>query len=175
MWLRGTSLNRLQKIRRYNSRIRQNMNWSLNSNYSWIFGMPPIPKGFLESQHAAPRSLRWLLRGLLAGFLSTTSIATVIRTEFASRRASDWLLWLTTNPQFHTSIQIPSVTRSLYFSKPEGDRRILLRITGAKKRLREKMAAPSLERNQNGSVRFNGCSSIRDFELLGKLGEGTFG
>ncbi|ODM23582.1 Serine kinase bur1 [Aspergillus cristatus] len=37
------------------------------------------------------------------------------------------------------------------------------------------MAASSLERNQNGSVRFNGCSSIRDFELLGKLGEGTFG
>ena len=33
----------------------------------------------------------------------------------------------------------------------------------------------SLERNQNGSARFNGCSSIRDFELLGKLGEGTFG
>lgn len=37
------------------------------------------------------------------------------------------------------------------------------------------MAVSSLERNENGSVRFNGCSSIRDFELLGKLGEGTFG
>ncbi|CAI7636679.1 unnamed protein product [Penicillium manginii] len=37
------------------------------------------------------------------------------------------------------------------------------------------MAAMSLERNSNGQPRFPGCGSIRDFEFLGKLGEGTFG
>ncbi|KAL2848449.1 kinase-like domain-containing protein [Aspergillus pseudoustus] len=37
------------------------------------------------------------------------------------------------------------------------------------------MGAPSLERDSNGATRFNGCTSIRDFEFLGKLGEGTFG
>lgn len=36
-------------------------------------------------------------------------------------------------------------------------------------------ARASLERDQNGYSRFRGCSSIRDFEFLGKLGEGTFG
>ncbi|OKL61961.1 Serine/threonine-protein kinase bur1 [Talaromyces atroroseus] len=33
----------------------------------------------------------------------------------------------------------------------------------------------SLERYENGQSRFRGCSNIRDFEFLGKLGEGTFG
>lgn len=33
----------------------------------------------------------------------------------------------------------------------------------------------SLERDNRGNPRFCGCSSIRDFEFLGKLGEGTFG
>ncbi|RJE26511.1 hypothetical protein PHISCL_01124 [Aspergillus sclerotialis] len=33
----------------------------------------------------------------------------------------------------------------------------------------------SLERDNHGNARFCGCSSIRDFEFLGKLGEGTFG
>ncbi|TQB69164.1 P-TEFb-associated cyclin-dependent protein kinase Cdk9 [Monascus purpureus] len=33
----------------------------------------------------------------------------------------------------------------------------------------------SLERDSNGHTRFHGCSNIRDFEFLGKLGEGTFG
>lgn len=37
------------------------------------------------------------------------------------------------------------------------------------------MVAPSLERDGNGNSRFRGCTSIRDFEFLGKLGEGTFG
>ncbi|KAJ5984432.1 Serine/threonine-protein kinase bur1 [Penicillium waksmanii] len=37
------------------------------------------------------------------------------------------------------------------------------------------MAAGSLERASNGHPRFPGCGSIRDFEFLGKLGEGTFG
>ncbi|PLB51776.1 putative CDK9 [Aspergillus steynii IBT 23096] len=37
------------------------------------------------------------------------------------------------------------------------------------------MVAPSLERGGNGSTRFRGCTSIREFEFLGKLGEGTFG
>lgn len=35
-------------------------------------------------------------------------------------------------------------------------------------------AAP-LERDENGRQRFQGCSSIREFDFLGKLGEGTFG
>ena len=38
-----------------------------------------------------------------------------------------------------------------------------------------KMVVSSLERDKNGSTRFNGCSNIRDFEFQGKLGEGTFG
>lgn len=33
----------------------------------------------------------------------------------------------------------------------------------------------SFERDSNGHSRFHGCSNIRDFEFLGKLGEGTFG
>ncbi|KFL61607.1 serine/threonine-protein kinase bur1 [Trichophyton rubrum CBS 118892] len=33
----------------------------------------------------------------------------------------------------------------------------------------------SLERDEDGHLRFQGCSSIREFEFLGKLGEGTFG
>lgn len=33
----------------------------------------------------------------------------------------------------------------------------------------------SLERDEDGRLRFQGCSSIREFEFLGKLGEGTFG
>ncbi|OJJ48763.1 hypothetical protein ASPZODRAFT_129064 [Penicilliopsis zonata CBS 506.65] len=33
----------------------------------------------------------------------------------------------------------------------------------------------SLERASNGHSRFHGCCSIREFEFLGKLGEGTFG
>ncbi|KAI9924343.1 P-TEFb-associated cyclin-dependent protein kinase Cdk9 [Aspergillus wentii] len=37
------------------------------------------------------------------------------------------------------------------------------------------MVASSLERSSNGHTRFHGCSNIRDFEFLGKLGEGTFG
>ncbi|KAL2866338.1 Serine/threonine-protein kinase bur1 [Aspergillus lucknowensis] len=37
------------------------------------------------------------------------------------------------------------------------------------------MVIPSLERDSNGSPRFTGCTSIRDYEFLGKLGEGTFG
>ncbi|KAJ5595809.1 Serine/threonine-protein kinase bur1 [Penicillium hetheringtonii] len=37
------------------------------------------------------------------------------------------------------------------------------------------MAAKSLERNNDGQPRFPGCSNIRDFEFIGKLGEGTFG
>ncbi|EAW12461.1 protein kinase domain protein [Aspergillus clavatus NRRL 1] len=37
------------------------------------------------------------------------------------------------------------------------------------------MAIASLERNGCGNPRFRGCTSIRDFEFLGKLGEGTFG
>lgn len=37
------------------------------------------------------------------------------------------------------------------------------------------MAAKSLERDSNGQPRFPGCDSIRDFDFLGKLGEGTFG
>ncbi|KAF7128625.1 hypothetical protein CNMCM5793_003413 [Aspergillus hiratsukae] len=37
------------------------------------------------------------------------------------------------------------------------------------------MAIASLERDGYGNPRFRGCTSIRDFEFLGKLGEGTFG
>ncbi|KAH1546741.1 serine/threonine protein kinase, CMGC, CDC2/CDK sub [Aspergillus fumigatus] len=37
------------------------------------------------------------------------------------------------------------------------------------------MAIASLERDDHGNPRFRGCTSIRDFEFLGKLGEGTFG
>ncbi|KKK15976.1 putative CDK9 [Aspergillus rambellii] len=37
------------------------------------------------------------------------------------------------------------------------------------------MVIASLERDNNGNTRFNGCTSIRDYEFLGKLGEGTFG
>ena len=32
-----------------------------------------------------------------------------------------------------------------------------------------------LERDDHGLPRFQGCANIRDFEFLGKLGEGTFG
>ncbi|EDN06506.1 hypothetical protein HCAG_03109 [Histoplasma mississippiense (nom. inval.)] len=32
-----------------------------------------------------------------------------------------------------------------------------------------------LERDEYGNPRFHGCSNIREFEFLGKLGEGTFG
>ncbi|EEH10537.1 serine/threonine-protein kinase bur-1 [Histoplasma capsulatum G186AR] len=32
-----------------------------------------------------------------------------------------------------------------------------------------------LERDEHGNPRFHGCSNIREFEFLGKLGEGTFG
>jgi serine/threonine-protein kinase BUR1 len=32
-----------------------------------------------------------------------------------------------------------------------------------------------LERDDHGRPRFHGCSNIREFEKLGKLGEGTFG
>ncbi|KAI9837579.1 MAG: hypothetical protein M1819_007230 [Sarea resinae] len=34
---------------------------------------------------------------------------------------------------------------------------------------------PSLELDSRGHARFSGCSNIRDYEVLGKLGEGTFG
>ncbi|PKY05350.1 serine/threonine-protein kinase bur1 [Aspergillus campestris IBT 28561] len=37
------------------------------------------------------------------------------------------------------------------------------------------MAKASLERDIDGNPRFQGCTGIRDFEFLGKLGEGTFG
>ncbi|CRG88536.1 hypothetical protein PISL3812_05567 [Talaromyces islandicus] len=40
------------------------------------------------------------------------------------------------------------------------------------------MMSPSrqtLERDDNGEPRFRGCSSIREYKSLGKLGEGTFG
>ncbi|THC91559.1 hypothetical protein EYZ11_008978 [Aspergillus tanneri] len=37
------------------------------------------------------------------------------------------------------------------------------------------MVRASLERDNNGNTRFRGCTSIREFEFLGKLGEGTFG
>ncbi|KAI9371134.1 kinase-like domain-containing protein [Aspergillus egyptiacus] len=37
------------------------------------------------------------------------------------------------------------------------------------------MVIASIERDGNGSTRFTGCTSIRDFEFLDKLGEGTFG
>lgn len=33
----------------------------------------------------------------------------------------------------------------------------------------------TLERTDDGGPRFHGCSSIREYEILGKLGEGTFG
>ncbi|KAI5283393.1 serine/threonine protein kinase, CMGC, CDC2/CDK sub, partial [Ascosphaera acerosa] len=36
-------------------------------------------------------------------------------------------------------------------------------------------SAMSLERRDDGRPRFEGCTSIRQFEMLGKLGEGTFG
>jgi hypothetical protein len=52
-------------------------------------------------------------------------------------------------------------------------RYITLNVTDADRA--DKMAAMSLERNSNGQPRFPGCGSIRDFEFLGKLGEGTFG
>ena len=32
-----------------------------------------------------------------------------------------------------------------------------------------------LERDDQGRPRFHGCSSIREYDFLGKLGEGTFG
>lgn len=32
-----------------------------------------------------------------------------------------------------------------------------------------------LEYNDHGRSRFQGCISIREFEFMGKLGEGTFG
>lgn len=37
------------------------------------------------------------------------------------------------------------------------------------------MSIVSLEKNGNGQPRFAGCSNIRDYEFVGKLGEGTFG
>ncbi|KAF7592590.1 serine/threonine protein kinase, CMGC, CDC2/CDK sub [Aspergillus hancockii] len=37
------------------------------------------------------------------------------------------------------------------------------------------MVIASLERDSNGNSRFRGCTGIREFEFLGKLGEGTFG
>ena len=37
------------------------------------------------------------------------------------------------------------------------------------------MGIASLERDSGGGTRFTGCTGIRDFEFLGKLGEGTFG
>ncbi|KAJ5584090.1 uncharacterized protein N7459_003890 [Penicillium hispanicum] len=37
------------------------------------------------------------------------------------------------------------------------------------------MAIVSLEKDSHGQSRFPGCSNIRDFEFIGKLGEGTFG
>ncbi|KAJ6171640.1 hypothetical protein N7470_000707 [Penicillium chermesinum] len=37
------------------------------------------------------------------------------------------------------------------------------------------MSLTSLEKNNSGKARFRGCSNIRDYEFLGKLGEGTFG
>ena len=40
---------------------------------------------------------------------------------------------------------------------------------------RANAAKLSLERRADGSSRFHGCSSIRKYEILSKLGEGTFG
>jgi hypothetical protein len=37
------------------------------------------------------------------------------------------------------------------------------------------MAIASLEDHDNGQPRFPGCSNIRDFAFIDKLGEGTFG
>ncbi|KAJ5320514.1 hypothetical protein PENANT_c033G00177 [Penicillium antarcticum] len=37
------------------------------------------------------------------------------------------------------------------------------------------MAITSLEKDGNDQARFPGCSNIRDYEFVGKLGEGTFG
>ncbi|KAJ5757045.1 Serine/threonine-protein kinase bur1 [Penicillium nucicola] len=37
------------------------------------------------------------------------------------------------------------------------------------------MAITSLEKSDDGQARFPGCSNIRDYEFVGKLGEGTFG
>ncbi|OKO89718.1 Serine/threonine-protein kinase bur1 [Penicillium subrubescens] len=37
------------------------------------------------------------------------------------------------------------------------------------------MSIASLEKDGRGDPRFPGCSNIRDFEFIGKLGEGTFG
>jgi serine/threonine-protein kinase BUR1 len=37
------------------------------------------------------------------------------------------------------------------------------------------MSIVSLEKDSRGDPRFSGCSNIRDFEFIGKLGEGTFG
>lgn len=39
----------------------------------------------------------------------------------------------------------------------------------------DKMAIQSLEKDGDGQPRFPGCSHIRDYEFVGKLGEGTFG
>ena len=43
--------------------------------------------------------------------------------------------------------------------------------------LKGTMAVPrrSLERDAHGQPRFRGCSSIKDYEIQSKLGEGTFG
>ncbi len=37
------------------------------------------------------------------------------------------------------------------------------------------LAKVPLERTDDDRTRFHGCSSIREYEVLGKLGEGTFG
>ncbi|CAI7579698.1 unnamed protein product, partial [Penicillium viridicatum] len=37
------------------------------------------------------------------------------------------------------------------------------------------MEIKSLEKDENGQARFPGCSNIREYEFLDKLGEGTFG
>jgi serine/threonine-protein kinase BUR1 len=37
------------------------------------------------------------------------------------------------------------------------------------------MSVAPLEKDSEGEPRFPGCSNIRDFEFIGKLGEGTFG
>ncbi|OJJ55331.1 hypothetical protein ASPSYDRAFT_81450 [Aspergillus sydowii CBS 593.65] len=37
------------------------------------------------------------------------------------------------------------------------------------------MGIGPLDRDSNGGTRFTGCTGIREFEFLGKLGEGTFG
>lgn len=50
-----------------------------------------------------------------------------------------------------------------------------IRLLRAKDRPQGEMVVSSLERQKNGSSRFGGCANIREFEFLGKLGEGTFG